>query len=534
MSQAKQTSNSNVNRGYFACAFLLWACAISPSSVGAQSADRLASDFMENRFRAGDIIERSYAAENGAAYEDVKLLYMHVERSIFLDRAPARHDESWNEIPIVDDLHMFWDFENHRYRGVQLRRHHGGLIRHNETLLTNGDVYSILTNFRTYRQGTITLDRYHGYTAHPYHAWLAINAPKLTSMFRQTPYALTYLGEARVDRERVDVIGYTWPASPKRPRQYVSRHSGLMVAGASNFADPFEGDITNFIRYEGRKTVNGLPVPERIAVDFANGWRELRIIRDIQSLEAAPEGVFELDDDLAPAPPHWTIERVSSRVRRVSTPAGGRHYVHAVTVGGFNILMDTAPSARATQRVINLIEAETEKPVRYVVLTHGHADSFGGARAAAAHGAQVITSSAARPIVSRLIGAPGSRFARTSLRPILNPEEHIVSLDAGAEMRLEDGGEALVIHNIGDTPHAQGMLVALVDGDGVLIEGDLFTEDAPRSTTAQAFIRWVEELALDDPLVAGLRHAPIRFNDMRAADGVAPKLPDYLVAFLRE
>ena len=56
-------------------------------------------------------------------------------------------------------------------------------------------------------------------------------------------------------------------------------------------------------------------------------------------------------------------------------PTGGNVYL--VTTPAGNVVIDTAMSGRAAEAK-NLLDAENHGPVKYIILTHGHADHIGG------------------------------------------------------------------------------------------------------------------------------------------------------------
>jgi glyoxylase-like metal-dependent hydrolase (beta-lactamase superfamily II) len=115
------------------------------------------------------------------------------------------------------------------------------------------------------------------------------------------------------------------------------------------------------------------------------------------------------------------------------------------------------------------------KPLRYVINTHHHFDHSGGLRAFASEGATIITHEMNRPYYEKALSGP-----RT-----LAPDRLALS---GGKMRFEtltdrkvlsDGTRTIEIHQIRDTPHADGSVMAYLPAERFLIEGDIFDSPGP-------------------------------------------------------
>lgn len=477
--------------------------------------DALKSAILKSRFSAHDIVRRAYEAENTAAYEHVSILYMHVEAKTFTDREAARHDETWQRDPITDDLYFFWDFKNNKFRGFQFRETHGGLVEMSETLVKDETAYFIKPAARTYRQREMRLDAVHGYVGHGFHAWLDIVSPLTPLMWKQMRFGVSHIESATVDGERADAIEAPWPSSPRRPRYYVSQETGKILMGLSYFPDPLDGDISTLIRYIGRKEINGLPVPELLTVNFTNGWKEERVIKDIRVLETLPDGFFDLTKGLQPAPDPWRMADISESVKEVKDPWFDGINLHYVVFDDFVMVVDTPPSGTAARYLIDLIGKETGKPIEYLVLSHGHDLNIGGVREFAAIGATIVTSRSAKNLVDRFIRAPGSRFGGTADREPLADDATIELVSREQPLVIEDESKSVTVQNIGDLPHAEEVLAVSLAKENILITGDVYSNEAPQSTTAKAFFEWAEAQNIGNPIVVGSRHIAAPLVELR-------------------
>lgn len=118
------------------------------------------------------------------------------------------------------------------------------------------------------------------------------------------------------------------------------------------------------------------------------------------------------------------------------------------------------------------------KPVKYLVNTHHHADHSGGIRAYAAEGVPIITHESHKRYYEQVIfKAPHTlnpdHLARNPRAPVLETVKD--------KRVITDGAMTLELHLLKDHPHAEGLLVAYVPSEKMLIQADAF---APRPGAA--------------------------------------------------
>jgi glyoxylase-like metal-dependent hydrolase (beta-lactamase superfamily II) len=162
------------------------------------------------------------------------------------------------------------------------------------------------------------------------------------------------------------------------------------------------------------------------------------------------------------------------------------------------------------------------KPVKYVVNTHHHSDHSGGIRAYAAEGIPIIThESHKRYYEQDIFNNPHKlnpdRLARMPRAPVI---------EAMKEKRvLTDGNMALELHLIRGNLHSEGLLMAYVPKQKLLIQADTFTPrpgvpplPSPSPYTTN-LVENVERLKLDVERVAHVHGGVDSWKEVLKAAG---------------
>jgi glyoxylase-like metal-dependent hydrolase (beta-lactamase superfamily II) len=110
------------------------------------------------------------------------------------------------------------------------------------------------------------------------------------------------------------------------------------------------------------------------------------------------------------------------------------------------------------------------KPIRYLVNTHHHFDHSGGIRTYAAEGATIVTHEMNKPYYEKIFAAP-----RT-----LRPDKLALSgkkakFETMTDKRvLTDGSRTLELHLAKGNAHTEGMIMAYLPKERMLIEADMY------------------------------------------------------------
>jgi glyoxylase-like metal-dependent hydrolase (beta-lactamase superfamily II) len=144
---------------------------------------------------------------------------------------------------------------------------------------------------------------------------------------------------------------------------------------------------------------------------------------------------------------------------------------HLVVVEG---PQDDARSGAVIAEVKKLVP---NKPVKYVVNTHHHFDHAGGLGAFAAEGAAIITHDTSKAFFEQNLAAP-----RKVAPDKLAQSGKKATVEGMQDKRvLSDGSRTVELHLIKDTVHDDGLIMAYLPKEKLLIEADAYTPAAPNA-----------------------------------------------------
>ncbi len=285
--------------------------------------------------------------------------------------------------------------------------------------------------------------------------------------------------------------------------------------------NPVYGDMLYEMRYTGYKDFGEIRFPALLHVHqgdpVLNPAHNIQEIR-VTSVQAnVPVPAIAVPDEVRKAAAPAVRVDPQELADGVWLLGGGSH--HSVAVE-FRDWVAVVEAPLNEDRSLAVIEAVTslvpKKPIRYAINTHHHFDHSGGLRTYLSQGSTIVTHRSNRDFYANVMFYPGSR----SLQPDRLAMFYPMYMTSRRPMRIEtvdqqyilsDGVRTLELHPVAGLQHAQGMLVAYLPTEKLLINADLYSPPAqgaqppamPSAATRTLFQN-IQRLKLD---VA--RHVPI-------------------------
>ena len=194
----------------------------------------------------------------------------------------------------------------------------------------------------------------------------------------------------------------------------------------------------------------------------------------------------------------------------------------AVEMKDHIVLIEAPQSEMITSNIIAEVKkAVPNKPIKYVVNTHTHADHSGGLRAAVAEGAIVITHESNKPLYEKWFTNP-----RTLLMPDkLSQSEKKAKFDYMGEKKvLKDNVNTIELYHLDGVAHAEDMIVAYLPKIKTVVEADAFNAPAANAPPPQTingleklFVAELDRLKIDYTTIIPV-HQPNPDREITKAD----------------
>ncbi len=245
-----------------------------------------------------------------------------------------------------------------------------------------------------------------------------------------------------------------------------------MVAKVETWVDnPVLGDMPVEATYSGYQEFHGLKFPTKI-VEKQGGYPVFDLtITDANKNVVA--GVPPPVKEVAPPNPFFGVDEqlVADDVYYFT---GGTHHSVIVNFNDYVVVIE-APldEARSNAVISEVKKLYYNKPIRYLINTHAHFDHAGGIRTYAAEGATILTYQMNKPYYEKTFALP-----RTLNPDKLSQSKKRAIIEAVPEKRvLTDGTHTIELYHVPNN-HNEGMLIAYLPKEKIVVEADLFTPPA--------------------------------------------------------
>jgi len=193
--------------------------------------------------------------------------------------------------------------------------------------------------------------------------------------------------------------------------------------------------------------------------------------------------------------------------------------------------LDEDRSLAVIEETVRLVPG---KPIRYVVNTHAHYDHLGGLRTYLHIGATIITHQRNRVFYEEELLSYAPRTLQPDLVTLYQPTEirEGYTMEAVAENYvLSDGARSMHISYVQPLAHVDGMLMAYLPKEKIVMEADLYDPPAPgapppaANAANRSFYDHVQRLGLQVSTIAPLHGRAVPWTDLLRVVGKAPFSP---------
>jgi glyoxylase-like metal-dependent hydrolase (beta-lactamase superfamily II) len=226
---------------------------------------------------------------------------------------------------------------------------------------------------------------------------------------------------------------------------------------------------------------------------------------------------------------HQTAERVEVRklADGVYLLGGGSHNSVAIEFQDYVAVVEAPLSeARSLAVIEEVVRLIPDKPIRFLVNTHQHFDHIGGLRTYLHIGATIVTHVKNYDFYNRDV----LNYTPRTVMPDMVSQWPPTELTEGYNLEtvrenyaLTDARRTLKVYYVQPLQHAEGMLMAYLPAERLLIEADLFDTHPGRpagpSGATRSLVNQVRALKLDVDQVVPIHGAPAPWRDVVAASG---------------
>ena len=286
------------------------------------------------------------------------------------------------------------------------------------------------------------------------------------------------------------------------------------------YGHPVAGDIKVVTHYGPYRDFAGVKFPSKI-IQYQDGLITLDLT--VTAVRANPPVNIEVPENVRTNPVPVKSEKAADGVWYIT---GGSHHSVLIEMKDYLIVVEGPQGDQRSMAVMTEVKKLVpNKPIKYLVNSHHHFDHSGGVRAYAAEGVTIVTHEVNRPYFEKAMvnshNYSPDRLAKSKKKPVFQT--------MGDNMVLTDGTRSVELYQIVGNAHHDGLIMAYLRKEKILIEGDAFTPGAvgaeppkvpnPFSVNLEANVR---RLNLEVDRILPLHGRIVPYSELLAAIGKKP------------
>jgi glyoxylase-like metal-dependent hydrolase (beta-lactamase superfamily II) len=245
--------------------------------------------------------------------------------------------------------------------------------------------------------------------------------------------------------------------------------------------NPVLGDMLYETRYTDYKDFSGVKFPTvlhshqgDVRLNQGHNAMEIRVTSVQPNVTVAALAVPDAVRKATIAPVRAESQKLADGVWFIG---GGSHNSLLVEFRDFVAVVEAPLNEERSLAVIGEVrKLVPNKPIAYLVNTHHHFDHSGGLRTFVAEGATIVTHAGNRAFYDQVVLHPAPRTLqpdRLSLAPRAPTFETL-----NQKYVLSDGVRTLDVYPVQGLAHSQGMLIAYLPKEKILVNADLYSPPA--------------------------------------------------------
>jgi glyoxylase-like metal-dependent hydrolase (beta-lactamase superfamily II) len=252
--------------------------------------------------------------------------------------------------------------------------------------------------------------------------------------------------------------------------------------------NPVFGDFVLEHRYDRYREFGSLKFPSVVhshmgnpVIHLGHNSQEVQVANVVAN---GPVPALSVPDAVRKATVAPVVVESSKLANGVYRIAGGSHHSVAVEFRDFVAVVEAPQNEDRSLAVIaEVTKLIPNKPIRYLVNTHHHADHSGGLRTYVARSATVITHPINQEFYEKVLLYPAARTLQPDVMSRFYPWASFNRTPmfefVGQKYVVSDGTRTLEIYPVTQLAHANSMLIAYLPTEKILINADLYSPPAP-------------------------------------------------------